>query len=132
MILGSSPPTTSGIVVITGTNFSAADAEFPVVTGKITPIILDLAPTLIYSESFVPDHTADIKIEQTKVTTSGIVVVEIFPGAGAAPAPFVPPVVINERIFPIFKGTNFERTFPEENQRIFPVLPQFSTITPGD
>jgi len=69
----------------------------------------------------------DVGITSTAVTTSGIVVVDIFPGAGTPAAPFVPPVVINERFFP-----NFQGTFPEHDRRIFPVLPQFATLTPGD
>lgn len=81
---------------------------------------------------FVPDPTDDINITSTSVTTSGVVVVEFFPGAGIPEVPYVPPTYLNERLFPITSTSDFIRTFPEENRRIYPVLPQISTLTPGD
>lgn len=81
---------------------------------------------------FAPDANDDISITTTSVTTSGITVVEFYPGAGLGELPFVPPVVLNERLFPITSTAEFIRTFPEENRRVYPVLPQFSILTPGD
>jgi hypothetical protein len=69
----------------------------------------------------------DTGIRRTDVTTSGVVILDIFPDAGSAAEVFVPPVVINARVFPLFQGP-----FPAHDRRIFPVLPQFSTLTPGD
>ena len=89
---------------------------------KVPPI-----ESLFPSISFDPG--SDTTFQNLPPTTSGIVVVEMFPGAGVG---FIPPVFINERLFPIFQGTNFSRSFPEENRRTFPVLPQFSILTPGD
>ncbi len=69
----------------------------------------------------------DVNITSTSVTTSGIVLFDMFPGAGSVVVPFVPPVVLNERFFPLFQGP-----FPEHDSRIYPRLPQFSILTPGD
>lgn len=69
----------------------------------------------------------DTGIRSTPVTTSGVVILDLFPEAGVAVVVFVPPVVINARLYPLFQGP-----FPEHDRRIFPVLPQFSTLTPGD
>lgn len=185
MSLPQSPPTSSGIVVISGSDlFDPATSDFRVIrgtiqlepkqnlffggsvftenlgiTGAISPeprivlripgndiqavaavftnspitgfISIPLDKQDIVAPGFIPG-SPDINITSTSVTSSGIVVMDFFPGAGTPVVPFVPPVVINERLFPIFQGTNFERTFPEENRRVFPVLPQFSTLTPGD
>jgi len=84
------------------------------------------------SVGFIPNPDQDIKITSTSVTTSGVVIVDIFPGVNDAFVPYVPPIFLNKRVFPVtFSGLG-ERLFPEENRRIYPVLPQFSIITPGD
>ena len=73
----------------------------------------------------------NIKITSTPVTTSGVVILDFFPGVGLPDFPYVPPIFLNQRLFPVtFSGIG-ERVFPEENRRIYPVLPQFSIITPG-
>lgn len=150
MSLKQSPPTTSGIVVISGSNFfDPLTSDFPVVQGVLAGFNLPRnqmnflgsdpqnTSALLISGSitggitislkermdfpgFVPDATEDTDITTTSVTTSGVVVLDIFPGAGTI---FVVPVVGNERLFPIFQGE-----FPVQDIRIFPVLPQFSTI----
>jgi len=150
MALGQSPPTTSGIVVITGSNsFDPQSSDYPVVVGIIETAIKKGAETVVGTVTFddfanlvfagpvisvdklgtaapilgsVLDLTSDVEIRTTPVTTSGIVVMDMFIGAV-----FVVPVVGNTRLFPIFQGV-----FPEQDRRIFPVLPQFSTLTPGD
>jgi len=150
MALGQSPPTTSGIVVITGSNsFDPQSSDYPVVVGIVEiaikkgaePVVgtvtfddfanLVFAGTVISVDKLgtaapvlgsVLDLTSDVEIRTTPVTTSGIVVMDMFIGAV-----FVVPVVGNTRLFPIFQGV-----FPEQDRRIFPVLPQFSTLTPGD
>jgi hypothetical protein len=82
--------------------------------------------------NFIPSFDDDIEITSTSVTTSGVVIVDIFPGAASPFVPYAPPIFINQRVFPVtFSGIG-ERLFPEENRRIYPVLPQFSVITPGD
>lgn len=164
---GQSPPTTSGITIISGSNnFNVLNSDFPVVTGGVIQEFTILVPpeenrpflistldvtlldesfpvalTLTQSEllnqvtligGFIPDLTDDVSITSTTVTTSGITILEFFPGAGLPEVPFIPPTVLNARLFPIFSTAEFVRTFPEENRRIFPVLPQFSTLTPGD
>jgi hypothetical protein len=189
-MVGQSPPTTSGIVIISGSNNFGVGSDFPVFV-----LTLDLSPALgvfpdvldmpvndatssplgfgnlkmldNYIAEIQDDMIADfdpadqppsfsleiiedyinifdvtpfqfapsddsIKITSTNVTTSGIVILDLFPGAGEGFIPFVPPVFLNKRIFPVtFSGLG-ERLFPEENRRIYPVLPQFSVITPGD
>lgn len=163
MFVPQSPPTTSGVVIISGSNnFDPPTSDWGVVRGLVVdfvedspipqtdiPILLNeplkgwttLSGILItdFTEvilevagGFIPNFDDDVSIQTTTVTTSGIVVLDFFPGAGIGEIPYVPPVVINERLFPIFQGTDFTRTFPEENRRIYPVLPQFSTLTPGD
>jgi len=150
MALGQSPPTTSGIVVITGSNsFDPQSSDYPVVVGIIETAIKKGAEPVVGTVTFddfanlvfagtvisvdklgtaapvlgsVLDLTSDVEIRTTPVTTSGIVVMDMFIGAV-----FVVPVVGNTRLFPIFQGV-----FPEQDRRIFPVLPQFSTLTPGD
>jgi len=150
MALGQSPPTTSGIVVITGSNsFDPQSSDYPVVVGIIETAIKKGAEPIVGTVTFddfanlvfvgtvisvdklgtaapvlgsVLDLTSDVEIRTTPVTTSGIVVMDMFIGAV-----FVVPVVGNTRLFPIFQGV-----FPEQDRRIFPVLPQFSTLTPGD
>ncbi len=152
MALGQSPPTTSGIIVITGSNsFDPQTSDYPVVVGIIETAIKKGAEPVIGTVTFddfanlvfvgtvisvdklgtaapvlgsVLDLTSDVEIRTTPVTTSGIVVMDMFIGAGAV---FVVPVVGNARIFPVFAGV-----FPQQDRRIFPVLPQFSTLTPGD
>ncbi len=188
MSLPQSPPTTSGIVVLSGSNsFDPQSSDFPAirgliensdnssvllanggggvdttntfflsspVVGKITEpfkeelevqggvatldglvLFLPIAGTIkepgekeeLDTSGVVLALDLDVDITSTAVTTSGIVIVDIFPGAGAPIVPFVPPVVFNERFFP-----NFQGPFPEHDSRIFPRLPQFSTLTPGD
>ncbi len=190
MSLPQSPPTTSGIVVLSGSNlFDPQSSDFPVIWGPIeepdkssllavrgrggvditdfflstaggfsgtgkeqpTKEILEVRGSVATLDGLflaVPPiagtvqkgsteqlgvlgvvlHSVDdAGITTTGVTTSGIVIVDIFPGAGTPAAPFVPPVVFNERFFP-----NFQGPFPEHDSRIYPRLPQFSTLTPGD
>ena len=157
MSLGQSPPTTSGIVIVSGSNFfDPQTSDFPVVVAQLTSIRegrLQTSPPLVANPPVFDDFfdlvvgegllgstsgrkdvvgvfgvvlelTSDVKIRSTPVTTSGIVILDMFPGAGDV---FVPPVVSNARIFPVFAGI-----FPEQDRRIFPVLPQFSILTPGD
>lgn len=147
-----SPPTTSGIVVISGSaGFDLLSSDFPVLQGfvKVEPlpaVVLGSDPEttsdlfmglgrssglsrVIYTEAssvngFVPDQTLDYDITKTTVTTSGIVIFDLFPGAGEE---YIVPVVGNVRLFP-----EAIRVYPPYNVRIFPLLPQFSTITPGD
>jgi hypothetical protein len=160
-VVGQSPPTVSGVVIISGSNnFDAHASDFPVVVGSVTesvtyvtdppfstssavdayasslPIplfVTDFAVDIDIPAGFIPDFDDDVDIRSTPVTTSGIVVVDIFPGAGiTGPPPYVPPVYFNVRVFPDTSTDLFIRVFPEEGLRIFPVLPQFSTLTPGD
>ena len=196
-MLGQSPPTTSGIVVLSGSNNFSVNGDFPVfssvsikyhieepiltypidlvssvsdddisgaptmlalidIYGDVTPPapLIMLAPSMIVDTlivlpvlgllninieegfaqtklMFVGD-VDNTKITSTPVTTSGIVILDLFPGAGEDLIPYVPPIFINQRIFPVtFSGLGV-RLFPEENRRIYPVLPQFSVVTPGD
>lgn len=193
-MLGQSPPTTSGIVVISGSNNFGLTSDFPASSsfkiihntdesfsdpslGLITPALVDslIPPSVLYlvdlhvdtsyttdpitlisteqvdalidipvlridltydpfislaSIAFAPGEN-DIKITSTPVTTSGVVVLDLFPGAGLPTIPYAPPTYLNQRLFPVtFSGLG-ERVFPEENRRIYPVLPQFSIIYPG-
>lgn len=190
MSLPQSPPTTSGIVVLSGSNlFDPQSSDFPVILGTVeepdkssllkvpggggvavtdfflsnaggfsgagkeqnTKEILGVRGSVATIDGLflaVPPIAGtvqkgsteqlgvqgvvfaldvDVDITSTEVTTSGIVIVDIFPGVGAVAAPFVPPVVLNERFFPLFQGP-----FPEHDSRIYPRLPQFSILTPGD
>ncbi len=170
MALLQSPPTTSGIVVLSGTNeMFGLFGEFPVIRGLVWkgsvlhddlpgPLTLVSEPSIVQisvsnnivsplifadQEDGAPGQklandirlvnvldmgsNTDVGIISTEVTTSGIVILDIFPNAGVPPVPFVPPVVINARTFPVFQGS-----FPEQDSRIFPRLPQFSILTPGD
>lgn len=195
-MLGQSPPTTSGIVVLSGSNNFGLTGDFPVFASVqvdhgadaprfdspidlasslsadeiVTPAVLAtvntheveqflssplrLAASITANESVSPPvldvkaHLEDArtqiflqfvpfgndsKITSTPVTTSGIVILEFYPGVNVSggPPPYVPPIFLNERIFPVtFSGLG-ERLFPEENRRIYPVLPQFSTLNPG-
>ena len=174
MTLPQSPPTTSGIVIISGSNsFDPQSSDFPITRGSISvgrtgievvgaggeelATVSGLAGTVTVGrtgievigaggEEFatisglagfvtvgrtgieVAGHVLgipeDIGITSTEITTSGVVIMDMFVGAGEV---FIVPIVINERLFPIFQGV-----FPEQDRRIFPVLPQFSTLTPGD
>lgn len=195
-MLGQSPPTTSGIVVLSGSNNFGLGSDFPAFASlqidyhtedqrfdppidlasslsaneAVTPRVLTLlnlndyeatpfhplmflASSVTANEAVIP-RVLDIsmgiedgrvqtflqfvpfgtnsKITSTSVTTSGIVILEFFPGADDLFVPYAPPIFINQRVFPVtFSGLG-ERLFPEENRRIYPVLPQFSVITPGD
>ena len=154
MGLGQSPPTTSGIIIISGSNFfDPQTSDFPVIValpetsrrkqaGPViaTPPVFDAFLNLVVGsavaatpsgpkrvedvKAVVLDLTSDIGIRSTPVTTSGIVIMDMFFGAGGV---FISPIVGNARIFPVFAGI-----FPEQDRRIFPVLPQFSILTPGD
>jgi hypothetical protein len=185
MPLPQSPPTTSGIVVLSGSNlFDPQASDFPVIAGTaimpddsslprvlglggqdITdgfPAIIGIAPAstaelptvkgfVLTTQQFtalsptiigivlpfelptavdgvVLDVKQDVGVTSTEVTTSGIVIFDMFPGAGVPEVPFVPPVVINARLFPLFQGPF--TGIPDG--RIYPVLPQSSTLTPGD
>lgn len=185
-MLGQSPPTTSGIVVISGSDFQwhVLDIQYDKVEDQILSPYMDLAssasadssinvPVLNFVDmpntndtgldmsiisaptaalysipvlninmhtedervqtflQFVPIGTGR-KITSTPVTTSGIVVIDIFPGADDLFVPYAPPIFTNQRIFPVVFSGAGERVFPEANRRIYPVLPQFSVITPGD
>ncbi len=103
-----------------------------VVTPRVLDIKFDIEDDRVQTFlQFVP-FGLDRKITSTSVTTSGIVILEFFPGADDVFVPYAPPIFINQRVFPVtFSGIG-ERLFPEENRRIYPVLPQFSVITPGD
>lgn len=166
-MFGQSPPTTSGVVIISGSNgFDPITSDFGVVVATITdfaedsPIPTSDIPFIINDPNhpstgatvtisgllvttfdeivfepiagFVPDFEDDVGIISTPVTTSGVVIMDIFPGAGAGEIPFVPPIYLNERLFPINSTPLFVRVFPEEGRRIFPTLPQDATLTPGD
>lgn len=165
MALRQRPPTTSGIVVLSGSEMFGLSGDFPVVQGLVfnsfpvadgpTQLIMSSSPQTVQNAFFsnfpsplvfvTPEEGAegerqanyqlatvlrvgiDTNITSTNVTTSGIVLLDIYPGAGVEEAPWVPPVVINARLFPLYQGP-----FPEHNLRIYPVLPQYSTLTPGD
>lgn len=196
-MLGQSPPTTSGIVVISGSNNFGPGSDFPVfssisikysiddfiftspiglssselanevigvppslvitdfvseettlgplmgLSSSVSADLLVFPSTLVISDMSIDEDFAqtnlmfvsdpqNIKTTSTPVTTSGIVILDLFPGAGVVFIPFVPPIFINQRIFPVIFSGPGERLFPEENKRIYPVLPQFSIITPGD
>ncbi len=151
MALPQSPPTTSGIVVISGSDFfDPQSSDFPIVRGTVSgtgrkgieilgvPPVFDAFADLVVGGGQILTSSPrastvlgrvlrinqDIEIRSTPVTASGIVVMDMFVGAGAV---FIVPIVGNVRIFPVFQGV-----FPEQDRRIFPVLPQFSTLTPGD
>ena len=154
MALGQSPPTTSGLVVITGSHFfDPQSSDFPVVVATVDRVDKRGAGPVLASVTFddlfdlvrtasvisvdkrgIPDTApalgvvltigADIEIRSTPVTTSGVVIMEMFTGVGGV---FVVPVVGNIRVFPIFQGV-----FPEQDRRVFPRLPQSSILTPGD
>lgn len=109
----------------------------PILIEEIVPVILNpsqfvILDQVILTGGFIPDVRDDIHIIPTTVTTSGITIIEFFPDAGLSGSQFVPPIFSNSRLFPISASNEFVRTFPEKNRRIFPVLPQFSTIIPGD
>ena len=153
MGLPQSPPTTSGIVVLSGSNFfDPQTSDFPIVAGTIqssgrrgaspiigTPPVFDDFFDLVVPGGRIQSSgrkgaisvvgavltlTSDVEIRSTPVTTSGVVVMDMFIGAGEI---FVVPAVGNVRLFPIFQGA-----FPEQDRRVFPRLPQSSTLTPGD
>lgn len=121
-----SPPTVSGVIVISGSNdFLVGQSDFPIVT-LAGDVLVEEVVIEGPSIGFVSDPL-NIKLTSTPVTTSGLIVAEIFPNAGFTPVP-----VINARLFPVISGSVFVRVFPEEGRRIFPVLPQNSILTPGD
>ncbi len=127
MVLRQSPPTTSGVIVISGTNsFNRQTSDFPVPSRLISEFLPPSEVTTLSGVlNFTPKPDDDIEILSTNVTTSGIVVMNFSPNLIGEE--FVPPAVGNARIFPVFAGI-----FPEQDRRIFPVLPQFSILTPGD
>jgi hypothetical protein len=168
MALNTSPPLTSGVVVLSGSEFfnPLAGSDFPVIKMALldgqslssdavlsdSTFILTKAPDVISTavgsytvknllisnappaednvEVFakVIRITQDIRIRSTPVTTSGVVILDMFPDAEGEGEVFVPPVVINARIYPLYQGP-----IPSPAAgRIFPLLPQFSTLTPGD
>lgn len=161
------PPTTSGIVIISGSyGFDPDLSDFPITLSNLVSTGRDYTSDILMSFRVTDSHALtvisglpnydlypypaqlvttgrdyldsddlivsspfnsldfvfpdDQSIETTPTTTSGIVLWSFFPGAGVA---FVVPFVINARLFPIFAGT-----YPEQDRRIYPVLPQFSTI----
>jgi len=153
MALGQSPPTTSGLVVVSGSDFfDPQTSDFPIVTGGLEAFekkerglaigavvfddffdsvagggfatFFDKRAASILFDGAVLDIDEDVEIRSTPVTTSGVVIMDMFIGAGVV---FVVPVVGNTRLFPIFEGV-----FPEQDRRVFPRLPQSSTLTPGD
>jgi hypothetical protein len=165
MALNTSPPTTSGVVVLSGSNFfSPTSSDFPVIRNLLFKPTAEANPSPpvigVLNQSaqtntnnfgstavgglivVVPGYVQrgdpmfakilrignDTRIRQTPVTTSGVVILDIFPDAGEEAEVFVPPVVINARIYPLYQGP-----IPSPaTGRIFPLLPQFSTLTPGD
>lgn len=141
MVIGQSPPTTSGVVVISGSESFGPASDFPILTGIVavgpqpesfttglTTIfesaavvglsesgLLTQAPALeVFSTALttVFDFQLDLEILPTNVTTSGVTIMTFGLGIGTIPIPFIGPFVINARIFP--------------------VSPEVSTITPGD
>jgi hypothetical protein len=85
--------------------------------GNFTPLlVLDVTIEEIQNDmddsvGYIPDMALDFFVESETTTTSGIVIVNIFPGANDL-IPFISPILLTERVFPL--------------------LPQFSVITPGD
>lgn|SRR5574338_254678 len=75
---------------------------------------------LVSEDLVYPD---DYSITSTPVTTSGVTLLNFYPGAFVTV--WITPVVIDARLFPIFAGI-----FPQQDRRIYPVLPQYSTIIP--
>lgn len=192
---GQSPPTTSGIVVLSGSNNFGTGSDFPVfssisisyhseesifsepidvssplgvadaidipvlripafheeepfvgtidiVSSSQADLARDipvLSLTSLHSDENIAQTSLyfvangdNIKITPPDTTTSGVVILDIFPDAGVLEFPYVPPLYVNQRLFPVtFSGIG-ERVFPEENRRVYPVLPQYSTLTPGD
>jgi hypothetical protein len=161
-VFGQSPPTTSGIVIVSGSNsFDPVTSDWGTVVATLTEftegsavrtsdipfimndlslytpasgILLTNFNEVIFevTAGFVPSFEDDTEIISTPVTTSGIVIMNFYPGAGAGEIPYVPPTYINQRLFPVVFSGAGERVFPEKNRRVYPVLPQFSVITPGD
>ena len=185
-----SPPSVSGIVVLSGSNdFSAISSDFPVVKGlvsqtytasnpalygsiiprtkEVTQIVVsgsrvnlvvagytstvmhgEISPRvneviqivasgsvrnlvatsythtpILYAGAYVVGPS-DWRVTQTEITTSGIVLLEMALGIGAE---YFIPIVFDARVFPISTAT-----FPVavSGTRIYPVLPQYSTIIP--
>lgn len=161
------PPTTSGVVIISGSyGFAPGTSDFPVELGRIVtigheyvsnppavPVFRAIDTLPLVSISGLPNYDIypypativtlghdyltypvvsspfnsidfvfpdDHYIETTPTATSGICIWSFYPGAGVG---FVVPLVINARLFPIFAGI-----YPEQDRRIYPVLPQYSTI----
>ena len=151
-----SPPTVSGLVLVSGSqNFDVTTSDFPVLRNMqlvqssvnapllamskaaedITqisqalgkPMTLQLTPVLepqLSLSSIVVGFPLDMNIIDTEVTTSGVVILEMYFGAGVA---YIPPIVIDARIFPVSTAS-----FPVavSGTRIYPVLPQYSIIIP--
>ena len=87
-----SPPTTSGIVVISGSNlFDRETSDFPVIQN----LLLTSAGTrdqITLFNNFVLDLDLDLEVISTDVTTSGIVILNYIVDIGI---PFVVPIVID-------------------------------------
>lgn len=88
----------------------------PAVGNFTQPLVLDVTIEAIQNDlggaiGYLPDPFLDIFISSETATTSGIVIVNIFPNANNL-IPFISPILLTERVFPL--------------------LPQFSVITPGD
>ena len=127
-----SPPTTSGVVVLSGSNaFDITSSDFPV--ARATANIMSHPPLIMTRSAVVLVQPDDISAGggSSSVTTSGVAILSFYPGAGA---PYIIPFVINARLFPISAAafpttvSGFESTVSGE--RIYPVLPQYSTIIP--
>ena len=141
MVIGQSPPTTSGVVIIFGSESFGPASDFPILAGLVAsapqsesfstglttivePAVVGglaeaglqpQAPALeVFSTALatVFDSQLDLEILPTNVTTSGITIMTFGLGIGQVPIPFIGPFVINFRIFP--------------------VPPEVSTLTPGD
>jgi len=126
-----SPPTTSGIVIISGSNFFGADSDFPIVRANPYPSLSLSLPLVQNVVVFASSEDISITKGVSSVTTSGLAIVEFYPGAGA---PYIIPIVSSARLFPISAAafpttvSGFETTVSGE--RIYPLLPQYSTIIP--
>lgn len=155
MPLPQNPTTTSGVVVVSGSHgFDRALSDYPSILhlqANTTFLNQHVVKTLTSPLSILNDYsgyvvdtllTHEISIKKPVVqgviidieddieiflqnppTTSGVVVARMGFGLGII---FVVPVVGNVRLFPVTPAE-----FPEQDRRIYPVLPQFSTIIPG-
>jgi hypothetical protein len=90
----------------------------------LVPLSYTATSPIVSGEVLVLGYPDDWRITTTETTTSGVVVFEMGIGIGT---PYVVPVVIDARLFPVSLAS-FPTTISGE--RIYPVLPQYSTIIP--